>query len=73
LCTVIETIEGLLERGEPAEAAIAAFNAGTGHEYTAYHFHTYWQARDVEDFALEAARPARLKVADITGAGRCLT
>ncbi|GAA2599774.1 hypothetical protein GCM10010399_33200 [Dactylosporangium fulvum] len=66
LCAAIETIEGLLERGESADAAIAAFNAETGHDYTADNFRTYWTSRDVEDFALEAARPARPKTANVT-------
>ncbi|GAA2325795.1 hypothetical protein [Dactylosporangium salmoneum] len=66
LCAAIETIEELLERGEPADAAIAAFNAGTGHGYATDDFRTYWTSRDVEDFALEAARPAFPKVADVT-------
>ncbi|GGM41069.1 hypothetical protein ACFFX1_18245 [Dactylosporangium sucinum] len=68
LCAAIEAVEELLDRGDTgaAEAAIAAFNAGTGHDYTAYHFRTYAGSRDVEDFALEAARPARPKVAGVT-------
>ncbi|SCL36051.1 Colicin immunity protein / pyocin immunity protein [Micromonospora rhizosphaerae] len=66
LCTAIETIEGLLERGESADAAIAAFNAGTDHAYTAHDFLTYWKSRDVEDFAIEAARPALPKVENVT-------
>lgn len=59
LCTAIETIAGLLERGESADTAIAAFNAETGHDYAADSFLTYWESRDVEDFALEAA-PTRV-------------
>ncbi|MET7395503.1 bacteriocin immunity protein [Dactylosporangium sp. NPDC005572] len=66
LCTAVETIEGLLERGESADAAIAAFNADTDHAYTAYDFLTYWKSRDVEDFALEAARPVWPKVENVT-------
>ncbi|MEV6931197.1 hypothetical protein AB0M46_42830 [Dactylosporangium sp. NPDC051485] len=58
LCAAIDTIEGLLERGEPAAAAIAAFNAETGHDYTTDDFLAYWTSRGLEDFALEAARPA---------------
>jgi hypothetical protein len=66
LCAAVDHIAGLLDRGEPADAPIAAFNADTGHSYTAEDFLTYWRSRDVEDLALEAARPARPKVPDIT-------
>ncbi|GID97609.1 hypothetical protein ACFQFC_23855 [Amorphoplanes digitatis] len=66
LRAAIEDIAQLLECGEPADAAIATFNADTGHSYNAEHFLTYWESRDVEDFALEAARPSRPKVPDIT-------
>ncbi|RLK23781.1 hypothetical protein DER29_1657 [Micromonospora sp. M71_S20] len=65
LCAAIETIARLLERGESANSAISRFNAETGHDYDADHFLTYWTSRNVEDFALEAARPARPKVANI--------
>lgn len=66
LCAAIETIARLLERGEPADSAISGFNAETGHDYDAVQFLTYWTSRNVEDFALEAARPARPKVANIS-------
>lgn len=66
LRAAIENIAQLLEHGEPADAPIAAFNADTGHFYAAEHFLTYWESRDLEDFALEAARPARPIVPDIT-------
>lgn len=66
LRTAIEHIAGLLERDEPADAAIAAFNAESGHDYTADDFLTYWESRDVEEFSLEAARPPRPKVPDVT-------
>ncbi|MER6593374.1 hypothetical protein ABT214_16270 [Micromonospora purpureochromogenes] len=66
LCSAIETIAGMLERGESADAAIAGFNAETGRDYGADHFLTYWKSRNLEDFALEAARPARSKVANVT-------
>jgi hypothetical protein len=66
LSTAIQAIAALLERGEPAGAAIMAFNVETGHHFTANHFVTYWESRDVEDFALEAARPARPKVPNVT-------
>jgi hypothetical protein len=68
LCREIERIEGLLERGEQARAltAIGAFNEATGHGYQAYDFLAYSGSRSVEEFALEAARPARPRVPDIT-------
>src|SRR4051794_6820457 len=66
LRTAIEHIVGLLERGEPADAAITAFNAETGHDYTAVVFRSYRGSRTVEDFAVEAARPAWPHVPDIT-------
>ncbi|MEU5941931.1 hypothetical protein ABZ807_22720 [Micromonospora sp. NPDC047548] len=58
LCSAIEAIARMLERGESANAAIAGFSAETGHDYAADHFLTYWKSRNIEDFALEAARPA---------------
>ncbi|XVU23193.1 hypothetical protein ACQPZJ_38935 [Actinoplanes sp. CA-054009] len=66
LRAAIGHIEELLQRGEPADRAIAAFNADTGHDYTAPDFQGYWESRDVGDFALEAARPARPRVPDVT-------
>jgi hypothetical protein len=66
LATAIETIARLLERGDPADAAIAAFNAETGHHYAAEDFLSYGSSRHVDDFAIEAARPASPKVADVT-------
>jgi hypothetical protein len=66
LRAAIENIAQLLEHGNSADAAIAEFNADTGHSYAAAHFLTYWESRALEDFALEAARPSRPKVADIT-------
>ncbi len=44
LCAAIETIAGLLECGESADAAIARFNAETGHDYAADHFLTYGES-----------------------------
>ncbi|WP_436535590.1 hypothetical protein [Actinoplanes sp. HUAS TT8] len=66
LSAAIEDIAQLLDDGGPAEAAIAAFNTDTGHSYTAEQFLTYWESRDLDDFALEAARPSRPKIPDIT-------
>ncbi|MEU7876377.1 hypothetical protein [Dactylosporangium sp. NPDC049140] len=65
LCAAISTIEELLESGADASADIAAFNEDTGHKYEPYHFMTYSSSRNVEDFALQAARPAWPKVPDV--------
>ncbi|MFF4456502.1 hypothetical protein [Streptomyces goshikiensis] len=56
------------DRPEAAEEAIRSFNDATGHEYLALDFAGYGGSRDVEEFAREAARPARPRVADITRA-----
>jgi hypothetical protein len=67
LCHEIDRIAGLLaDRAEDAHEAIRTFNTVTGHDYTAYAFTEYWRSRDPEDFAREAARPARPRVSDIT-------
>jgi hypothetical protein len=66
LCAAIEAVERLLERGAAADAAIAAFNAETGHNYQARDFACYWESQSIEAFALQAARPARPRVADVT-------
>lgn len=67
LCAEVERIAGLLEAGaEVAGEAIAAFNAMTGHEYGALDFAEYDGSGSLEEFAREAARPARPRVADIT-------
>ncbi|MDQ0605827.1 hypothetical protein QF037_010260 [Streptomyces canus] len=67
LCAEVERIAGLLEtRPEVAGEAIAAFNAMTGHDYVALDFAEYDASRSLEEFAREAARPARPRVADIT-------
>jgi hypothetical protein len=62
----IEKISGLLCCGEPAEAAIAAFNEMTGHDYDAADFAEYHGWRRLEDFAKEAARPVHPRVPGIT-------
>lgn len=51
---------------EDAGEAIRAFNDMTGHDYVAHDFAHYGGSRSVADFAREAARPARPRVADIT-------
>ncbi|MFJ9820367.1 bacteriocin immunity protein [Streptomyces sp. NPDC101151] len=63
----IERIESLLrEDREAGRRAVDAFNAATGHAYEPSDF-LYWSAaRDLHDFALEAARPARPRVLDVT-------
>ena len=66
----IERICGLLGRRSPdaagAVTAIADFNAMTGHAYVTHDFTEYYESRNLEDFALEAARPAWPRVPDIT-------
>lgn len=66
LCVAIDMISGLLERNESADTALAAFNAETGHDYAAEYFLSYWESVDVVHFAIEAARPARPKVTNVT-------
>ncbi|MFF9870306.1 hypothetical protein ACF1G0_33840 [Streptomyces sp. NPDC013953] len=51
---------------EDAAEAVQVFNEATGHDYRVLDFAEYWGSRDVEEFAKEAARPARPVVADIT-------
>ncbi|MFE7215129.1 hypothetical protein ACFU93_35345 [Streptomyces sp. NPDC057611] len=53
--------------GDAAEA-VQAFNEATGHDYKVLDFAEYWESRDVEEFAMEAARPAHPRVEDITRA-----
>lgn len=57
LSTAKATIAKLLERGESADSAIAAFNAGTGHAYTAYDFRIYGSL--VTSGTLRSRRPTR--------------
>ncbi|GLV85945.1 hypothetical protein Slala03_56340 [Streptomyces lavendulae subsp. lavendulae] len=67
LCAEVERIAVLLETGsEAAVGEIAAFNAATGHAYEALDFAEHEGSRSLEEFAREAARPARPVVADIT-------
>lgn len=67
LSAEIDRIADLVaDRSEDAEEAIRAFNAMTGHDYVAYDFAEYWGSRSAEEFAREAARPARPRVADVT-------
>ncbi|WP_330462085.1 hypothetical protein OIB37_35055 [Streptomyces sp. NBC_00820] len=67
LCVEVKRIADLMEAGaEMADEAIAAFNAMTGHDYVALDFAEHDGSRSLEEFAREAARPARPVVADIT-------
>ncbi|WP_369255354.1 hypothetical protein [Streptomyces sp. R35] len=67
LADEMERIETLLFGDDAAEAdaAIAAFNDATGHTYGSAHFTGYAGWRELEDFALEAARPAYPRVPDV--------
>ncbi|MEU6232807.1 hypothetical protein [Kitasatospora sp. NPDC047058] len=66
LCREIDRIGELVRTGSPgAPAAITAFNAATGHAYTAPDFAEYDGGRSVAGFAREAARPAQ-GLSDIT-------
>ncbi|MEW2131895.1 hypothetical protein [Streptomyces sp. NPDC005435] len=66
LCDDIERIAGLLLRGdESAEDEIRGFNAKTGHAYVALDFTAYEGSRSLREFASEAGRPARPRIADI--------
>lgn len=67
LLAEVERIGDPLEtRPEAAGEAIEAFNAMIGHDSTALNFAEYWGSRSPEEFAREAARPARPLVADLT-------
>ncbi|WP_236655977.1 hypothetical protein [Streptacidiphilus jiangxiensis] len=67
LCREIERISGLVVvRSEGADEAITVFNAMTGHDYGALDFAEYDGSRSLGEFALEAARPARPRIADVT-------
>ncbi|MDH6279827.1 hypothetical protein M2280_001036 [Prescottella agglutinans] len=67
LCREISRIAELVLCGsESAGREITAFNARTGHDYAAHDFAEYGGSRTLAEFALEAARPARPRIADIT-------
>ncbi|MEU0561337.1 bacteriocin immunity protein [Dactylosporangium sp. NPDC006015] len=66
LCAAIEQIEDLHWRGEPTEAAIAAFNARTGSTLELYDFLSYHGSISTQDFARMATWPAWPKLIDIT-------
>ncbi|MFJ4188208.1 hypothetical protein [Kitasatospora sp. NPDC089509] len=67
LCCEIERIADLVtSRSASADEAIRAFNARMGHDYVALDFAEYDASRSLVEFATEAARPARPRVAEIT-------
>lgn len=67
LCGAISRISGLVLSGAGSAAEeISAFNASTGHDYGAPDFAEYDGSRSLDDFAREAARPPRPRIADIT-------
>ncbi|MER5763885.1 hypothetical protein [Streptomyces sp. NPDC002082] len=67
MCAEVNRIADLLAaRPEGAGEAITAFNTMTGHDYTVLDFAEYYGGRSLEEFAREAARPARPVVAGIT-------
>ncbi|MGW2770823.1 hypothetical protein [Streptomyces sp. NPDC001275] len=67
LCREIERIAELVLTGaESVDDEIRAFNAKTGHDYVALDFTEYDGSRSLGEFALEAARPARPRIADVT-------
>ncbi|MFD3525126.1 hypothetical protein [Streptomyces sp. NPDC058653] len=67
LCREIVRIADLVLSGsEKADEAIRDFNAKTGHECAPLDFAEYDGGRDLVEFALETARPARSQIADIT-------
>jgi len=63
---ILRIADLVLCKSENADEEIAAFNARTGHDYAALDFAEYEGSRDLTDVALEAARPARPRIADVT-------
>ena len=63
-----DRIVGLLDRGEPVEREIAAFNAATGHACDRADFAAFAGAEDAEDFVLRALLPPPPRLPDITRA-----
>jgi hypothetical protein len=58
--------ELVLARAESVGDEIEAFNAKAGHHYAALDFVEYDGSRSLREFALEAARPARPRISDVT-------
>jgi hypothetical protein len=65
-CEIDRIADLLAVRSEAADKAVRAFNAMTSHDYVAFDFAHYHGSSSAEEFAKEAARPARPRVADIT-------
>ncbi|MEU4620560.1 hypothetical protein AB0G04_11360 [Actinoplanes sp. NPDC023801] len=68
LAAAVTRIAGLMDDGSPYADEIAAFNAGTGGDWTAHDFHVYGEWGSAETFAHLVARPAFPRVPDITRA-----
>ncbi|MEV6979413.1 hypothetical protein [Kitasatospora sp. NPDC093806] len=67
LSSEIAWIADLVLRGaENAGEEIRAFNERTGHDYVALDFAEYEGNRDLAEFVLEAARPGRPRIVDVT-------
>ncbi|MGW9032255.1 hypothetical protein ACWGQ5_51400 [Streptomyces sp. NPDC055722] len=67
LCREILRIADLVLCGAGnADEAVTACNARTGHDCEALDFAAQNGSRSLDEFALEAARPARPRIADIT-------
>lgn len=66
----ISRIADMIHSGQQAEAdlAITAFNAEVGHDYGPTDFLEYNGSRSIEEFALEAARPAWPRTDDVSRA-----
>ncbi|ANP52844.1 hypothetical protein J2Z21_000387 [Streptomyces griseochromogenes] len=63
----IGRIENLLYEDEEAgRRAVDAFNMATGNGYGPSDFLCWYASRDLEEFALEAARPGPPRVPDVT-------
>lgn len=66
IARAVEAIEAMLRRGEPADGAIAALAEATGHRLDDPGDFAYQGSMSLEEFALQLARPAWPRVADIT-------
>ncbi|MEV7026582.1 hypothetical protein [Kitasatospora sp. NPDC093558] len=63
---ILRIADSVLCGAESAAEEIRAFNARTGHDYVALDFAEHDGTRSPAQFALEAARPARPRIVDIT-------
>jgi hypothetical protein len=68
LSHLLTDIEGQLEQGGNAAAAITRFNALTGRDYVAWDFQTYYSYTSTEGFLASAAVPAPKRVPDLARA-----